>query len=315
MSGLPDSFSMDRIVAVLYSRSLLERIVNELDLVPLLVTSPGKNGGRNPLNVAVEVMTNRILSVLVDERSQTITVRAEYPDPVIAQAIAGTTIVLLNQILNEKELTNGEKTMETLEGQISQETQKIRDLESLMARLQSDSGIMTPGTQMTGVIALYSHRIEQKMALEVEMRLLQNILTADNPRVLAARAQLNEVNDQIRRIETSTGVGSLSIGNAPKWTMEYVNIERKLGAATTVYQGLESLYETQRLKQSQEQPFVQVIDPALVPDAPEKPPRAAALIIGLLAGLVAGVAIALSVEIVGYARRRLLVAFEYRRPR
>ncbi len=275
-----------KIVAILKSRSLCERVVKDLDLVPVILNTSGSIKKRDPFNVAVEKMMGSILSVDENQQTGIIVVKAEFKDQKLAMDIANHSVEVLEDILNAKNLTVSKKSIKVLEDQISEQEAKVKDLQAKMASFQKNTKIILPEGQVTSAMALYSTLLTQKLAVEVEIAKLESAFSQENPQLTEARTQLGAIDRQITKIESGTGIGTFSMDSAPEQIVEYQNIYRDLEIATKIYSGLLASYENQKLQEAQDQIFVEVIDPAIFPELKAKPRRTMITMLGTISGFL-----------------------------
>jgi hypothetical protein len=78
----------------------------------------------------------------------------------------------------------------------------------------------------------------------------------------------------------------------PARLLQYSQLELDVRTRTTVYTTLEAQLEAARLKELQQQPVFQVLDPAVPPQRHDRPKLAVNLVVGFLFGLFLGAAIA-----------------------
>lgn len=296
LPGGGSSTPVQKIVAILKSRTLCERVVSDLKLVPMILDHPEKITDRDPFAAAVEQFQKNYLDVNKDDKTNVIEITATFRNPAMAQKIANYSVEVLGSILNEKNLTVSKASIKMLEQQIAEQEKKVSDLQTQMARFQKDTKIITAEGQVTSAMTLYASLLQQKIGLEVNLSRLESALSPENSQILTVRAQLDAVNDQIKRIESSTGVGSISMGKAPEQIVEYQNIYRDLDIATKIYAGLLATYQNQKLQEAQDQLFIEVIDPAPLPEIRAKPKRKIIVVVGAISGAAIGLLAAFGVN-------------------
>lgn len=277
------------IMAILQSRTLCEQLVRDLDLTPLIVTDPKSLGNEDPFQYAVEKLRTKDLKASDDSKTGLISIAVTFSDKRKAMQIANRAVQVLESILNKQNAVLGKQSTRSLEEQITQQSNKVQQLQNQLASFQKSTKIISPQGQVSSAVSLYGDLLQQKLTLEVSLSRLENALSPDNPQVTAAKAQLQAVDEQISKLEGTTGVGSFSMSNAPDQMVKYQNISGELDVASKIYAGLLAAYENQKLQQAQNQIFVQVIDPAILPYRPSHPKKKLVAIAGTLAGLLAGI--------------------------
>ena len=285
--SLPGASSADptvKIQAILNSRELATKVINELDLIPKLIKEPEKLKTISPLSAALQTFQKNVFSVSVDTKTSVIKVSAKTKDPELSARIVNTAIDLLQQDLANRVLTASGKNIVVLEQQAAEQEKKVRELQNKMADYQKKNKLIAPQTQSQQGLDLYRSLIQQKITLEIQISSLENALSADNPKISQAKAQLAAIQKQIEDFERTGGGIGPAMTETPKALFEYANMQAQLELATKIYGGLLSSIENLRLQDATEKVFVEVIDPAVPPEQKSEPARATMCIVGTLAG-------------------------------
>lgn len=285
--NLPGTNSSDptvKIQAILDSRELAVKVINTLDLIPKFIEEPEKLKKMSPLATAVTIFQGSVFSISVDAKTSLIKVSAKTKSAELSAQIANTAIDLLQQDLANRVLTSSGKSIVVLEQQVADQEKKVRELQNKMADYQKKNRLVAPDTQSQQGLDLYRSLIQQKITLEIQISSLQNALSADNPKITQAQAQLDAIQAQIDNYEkTGAGVGP-SLSETPKALMEYANLQAELELATKIYGGLLSSLENLRLQDANDQVFIEVIDSAVPPEKKSDPSRAMICVVGTMAG-------------------------------
>ena len=285
--SLPGASSADptvKIQAILNSRELATKVINELDLIPKLIKEPEKLKTISPLSAALQTFQKNVFSVSVDTKTSVIKVSAKTKDPELSARIVNTAIDLLQQDLANRVLTASGKNIVVLEQQAAEQEKKVRELQNKMADYQKKNKLIAPQTQSQQGLDLYRSLIQQKITLEIQISSLENALSADNPKISQAKAQLAAIQKQIENFEKTGGGVGPAMTETPKALFEYANMQAQLELATKIYGSLLTSVENLRLQDATEKVFVEVIDPAVPPELKSEPARATMCIVGTLAG-------------------------------
>ena len=284
---LPGASSSDpsvKIQAILNSRELAVKVIDTLDLVPKILKNPDKVKDMTPLAAAVEAYQKKVFSVSVDAKTSLIKVSAKTENPELSAQIVNTAIDLLQKDLSGRVLTSSGRNIVSLQQQVDDQEKKVRDLQNQMMAYQKKYKLVAPEAQSQQGLDMYKSLIQQKITLEIEISSMQSALSADNPKITQAQAQLAAIQKQIDNYEkTGAGVGP-SLTEAPKALMDYANLQAELELATKLYGGLVSSLETLQLQNATDQVFVEVIDPAVPPEKKSEPSRSMICVVGTLAG-------------------------------
>ena len=285
--SLPGASSADptvKIQAILNSRELATKVINELDLIPKLIKEPEKLKTISPLSAALQTFQKNVFSVSVDTKTSVIKVSAKTKDPELSARIVNTAIDLLQQDLANRVLTASGKNIVVLEQQAAEQEKKVRELQNKIADYQKKNKLIAPQTQSQQGLDLYRSLIQQKITLEIQISSLENALSADNPKISQAKAQLAAIQKQIENFEKTGGGVGPAMTETPKALFEYANMQAQLELATKIYGSLLTSVENLRLQDATEKVFVEVIDPAVPPELKSEPARAIMCIVGTLAG-------------------------------
>jgi uncharacterized protein involved in exopolysaccharide biosynthesis len=155
-------------------------------------------------------------------------------------------------------------------------------------------------------MTLYSTLVGQKISLEIELSRMESALSANNPKISALKTQLAAVEDQLKKVETRSTGGAPSLRDTPEALVKYQNIMTDLEIATKIYGTLLATSENQKLQENEDQLFVEVIDPAIVPELKSKPKRAIICVAATAAGFFIGILAAFILEAWGNVRTQLL---------
>jgi len=285
--SLPGASSADptvKIQAILNSRELATKVINELDLIPKLIKEPEKLKRISSLSAALQTFQKNVFSVSVDTKTSVIKVSAKTKDPELSARIVNTAIDLLQQDLANRVLTASGKNIVVLEQQAAEQEKKVRELQNKMADYQKKNKLIAPQTQSQQGLDLYRSLIQQKITLEIQISSLENTLSEDNPKISQAKAQLAAIQKQIADFEKTGGGVGPAMTETPKALFEYANMQAQLELATKIYGSLLTSIENLRLQDATEKVFVEVIDPAVPPELKSEPARATMCIVGTLAG-------------------------------
>jgi uncharacterized protein involved in exopolysaccharide biosynthesis len=123
----------------------------------------------------------------------------------------------------------------------------------------------------------------QMIAAQSELQSLEQIYTANNVRVRALRARVDELKRQLQQLggtdssllsdATSSAELYPSIRKLPLLGVQWADLYRRMKVQETVFDLLTQQYEIARIQEAKEVPTVNVIDPANVPEKKSFPPR------------------------------------------
>ncbi len=292
-----------KILALLKSRTLRERVVDRLDLVSILVKDPPPD--RDVRAVAAEIL-KEMISVTEDRKTGVIKLSVEHEDPALARRIGEALIEELKKALREKALTVARANRVFLEAQLRETEEELKKELRELARFQRREKIIVPEEQLKGTLELYAKLLSKKVALQIELRKLEGVLSPDSSRINYLRRQIEAIDNQLARIENSAEGFSAVPGleNAPEKMAGYTEVLLKVRSLQAKYETLRKLYEQARLEEQREFIYVEIIDPPSEPDVPVKPKRALIVAVAGLSSLMLGVFLALFTDWLSTVRER-----------
>jgi uncharacterized protein involved in exopolysaccharide biosynthesis len=232
----------------------------------------------------VEALQKGVFSVSTDAKTSLIKVSAKTKDPLLSRDIANGAVALIQEDLKARILSSSGKNMVLLEQQVADQEKKVRAAQDKMMAYQRRNKLASPQAQSSGGLQLYQGLIQQKIAAELQISQLESALASDNPKLTAARSQLEAIKKQIDDYEKTGGGVGPSVSQAPAALMEYANLTAELELATKIYGGLLASLENLKLQDASEKLFVEVIDVAAAPERKSEPSRAMICMVGTMAG-------------------------------
>lgn len=300
--SLPGASASDptvKLQAILNSRGFAEKLVEKMDLVPKLVEHPEKIKVGTPLGAAVEAFQKGVFSVSIDAKTSLIKVSAKTKDPILSRDIANAAVALIQENLKARTLSSSGKNIVLLEQQVDEQEKKVRAAQDRMMAYQRRNKLVSPQAQSTGGLQLYQGLIQQKIAAELQISQLEGALASDNPKLTAAKSQLNAIKKQIEDYEKTGGGVGPSVSQAPAAMMEYANLTAELELSTKIYGGLLTSLENLKLQDASEKLFVEVIDVAAAPERKSEPSRAMICMVGTMAGAFLAVLLVFVLDALG----------------
>lgn len=300
--SLPGASASDptvKLQAILNSRGFAEKLIEQMNLVPKLLEHPEKIKSGTPLGAAVEAFQKGVFSVSTDAKTSLIKVTAKTKDPTLSRDIANAAVALIQEDLKARTLSSSGKNIVLLEQQVAEQEKKVRAAQDKMTAYQRRNKLVSPQAQSAGGLQLYQGLIQQKIAAELQISQLEGALAADNPKLTAAKAQLEAIKKQIDDYERTGGGVGPSVSQAPAAMMEYANLTAELELATKIYGGLLTSLENMKLQDASEKLFVEVIDAAVAPERKSEPSRSMICAVGTMAGAFLAVLLVFVLDALG----------------
>jgi len=169
-----------KILAVLESRSLRERVVKRIGPGKILTDDPPSD--RDPVSVASETLEGMV-TVTRDRRTGLVRISVEHTDPELAQTIGRVLIEELRGMLREKPLTVARANRLFLEAQLRETEDDLKEGLRTLARFQKEEKMVAPQEQIKGSLELYTELLSRKVSLQIELRKLESVLSPDSSRI------------------------------------------------------------------------------------------------------------------------------------
>jgi uncharacterized protein involved in exopolysaccharide biosynthesis len=271
-------------VDLLRSRTVQEHIVDRFDLQKVYWVRY-KQDTRKLLDKRTEIVEDRksgVIDVTVTDRN-----------PQRARDIAQAYVEELNRLLSQVSTSSARRERVFIEQRLAAVSGDLEDAEKQFGAFASKNSALDIKEQSRAMVESGATLMGQLIASQSQLQSLEQIYTANNVRVRALSAQVDELKRQLEKIggtDASLAPGAPhsgefypSIRKLPLLGVEWADLYRRLKIQETVYELLRSQYEMARIQEAKEIPTVNVVDPANFPEKKSSPPRL--LIVALLTGL------------------------------
>jgi len=307
LPGLSGSLSSQQgysYMAILQSRTAMERVVQKFDLVKVYDIS------KNSTEKAVKRLRDNAEFDVATEGNILITVYDK--DPQRAADMANYFIDLLNNLSVELGTTEARGNREFIERRYLQNVQDLKGAEDSMKVFQQKYGIYALPEQTESAIKAAAELKSESMAREVELGIAQRSFGEDNPKTEALRVQLAELNKKLQELKYGTAdwykAQSLSLfvpfKDVPELGTEYVRRYRELQIQNRLMEFILPLYEQAKIDEHKDTPVVLVLDRAIPPERKAKPKRTLIVLVLTTLALMTATAWAFVAEIYDREKER-----------
>jgi capsule polysaccharide export protein KpsE/RkpR len=281
--------SGDLFVAVLFSRTVQDDLINKFDLRRIY--------GVKRWVDARKQLTQRT-EVAIERKSGVLTICVTDHDPKRANAMAQEYVAQLNNVVNQLNTSAAHRERVFLQERIAQVKDELESAEKEFSQFASSNATIDIKEQGKAMVEAAAALEGELIATETELQGLRQIYTDYNVRVRTAQARVNELNRQIQKLGGKPGFAAAggakdsdlypSIRKLPLLGVTYADLYRKTKVEETVFEILTQQYELAKVQEAKEIPSAKVLDP---PDVPEKkvfPPRTIMTIVGTFFAVVLG---------------------------
>ena len=288
--------------AVLNSRLIREKIVEDLNLLPVLFKDKWdpvrkkwilEEGEEPPTIVDGANKLQGLLSSSSDKKTGVITINADFPEePVIAYKIANSAIENLDRILNEKAFTLAKKYRIYIEERLEEAKKRIDELEKLYVKFSKGEIKKVPF--LVGNDNVELGKLKGKLIAEKEkLKLLKEKQGTSQEEIEKQLTKISILEKKIKDISKNLEGDFVS---APEYQFNLMKLQSEIAIAKGLYQALVQEYELAKAQEMKEQVAFQVIDPPLIPKVPVKPKKKLIIVVALISGLFVGVFVAFFTE-------------------
>lgn len=233
-------------------------------------------------------------SKFVSGKDTLITISVEDHDPQRAADLANGYLDALYEQNGRLALTESGQRRVFFEQQLAREKDALADAEVDLKKTQEQTGLIVPSGQALAAIDAIQSLRAQITSRQVELSVLQQSATNDNPEVVRIRTEIEGFQAQLRKLEDDSsqrtpGNVQAPTAKVPELALEYIRKQREVKYHETLFELLARQYELARLDESREAPLLQVVDKAIVPDKSSGPLRGLLLVAGILLGLILGI--------------------------
>lgn len=277
-------------LALLKTRTLAERVIENCDLIPLL-----SNGGKQA-DISMENLTGDLLSHLDftnEMKSGVLTITAEFQNPMTAAYVVNCYAQGLQQFINENTFTVAKRYRIFIGEQLYQNKKQL-----------IESGKELNEFYKGNRISSIDSKIDVPLEIELDYKSFKNDnLIVDSEmqsKMETLKKQKEEVDDflekiNVENVSTDDKQYKNIIRSVPQHVyLQYLTLRRNL--LTQINTLLTQNYEMAKMEEAKDELAFQVIDPGRVPETRFKPKRRKMVMTGFIVSLLMGCLMVFSME-------------------
>lgn len=269
-----------RYMALLDSRSLLENVVDEFDLVEVY----GLQDDAHPQLAAVETLRKNVSHGISLEYNY-LSVVAFDRDPERAAAMANYMVAELNRMNARLSSENARDTRIFVESRLREAEMALDSVRLAMQDFQEQHGVVQLESQAEAFMAAIAGASSRLAELEVRYQTLLTQYGPDNPQVSAARDGLAAARRQQAGVLRGGDVLlPVELRRLPTVSREYAEIVQAQMIQAQIIETIYPLYEQARFQERSETRAVQILDGARAPTRPARPSRRLIVLVVTLTG-------------------------------
>jgi capsule polysaccharide export protein KpsE/RkpR len=272
--------SGDLFIGILRSRTVEDRLIERFDLRRVYRDKYWQDA-RNDLA--------KNTGISEDRKSGIISVTVTDHDPKRAAQIAQAYVEELDRSVAQVSTSSARRERIFIEQRLAEVKQNLNNVSHEFSEYASKNTAIDITAQAKAMVEGAARLQGELIATQSELEGLQQIYTANNVRVRALRARVDELKRQLGKLggdSTNVDPGTPeaaeqfpSIRKLPLLGVRWEDLYRETKIQETVYELLTQQYELAKIQEAKEIPVVKVLDPADVPERKSFPPR---MLIGFL---------------------------------
>jgi len=278
LKGSSTTGDMDLYVTIIYSRTMLEDVVNKYDLL--------KEYNQPSMEKAVKRLKETIKTKVTDENAFEITVHGSSPQQAVD--VANYILDYLNRTIIQMNISKSKNNRLFLEQRYKEVKNILKVAEDSMQIYQQNSGIMEIKEQTKMIVGAYTTVETELLAKQIELSILEKTYSKNSPAVDNVRIQVNEYEKKLNEMQNGSNKGGviLALNSLPQKAKNYVRHYRDVEIQSKILEFLAPLYEQAKFDEVKDVPILQVIDSPRLPDKKSYPPRTLFAIIITFGGII-----------------------------
>jgi tyrosine-protein kinase Etk/Wzc len=270
LGGRGGSSNGELALSLLGSRSLLDRIADEFDIIERYeIEESPKARSRE---VVREMMTSEL-----DSATGILSVSVEHIDPDFARDMANRIVQLLDLRFQELGVDQTRSRANLLEDKINEVNIEISRLEGEIGDFQRQYGAFNVQSLVEEQVVMRG-RIRSDLVLkEIEISTYEHVSTINDPvlqRLRAERDNLRELLNEMDQGYSQFASGIPSQQELPELAQRFARLEREARVQQQIYTTLRQQYELAQLSLEGEERTFQILEMAEAPDRKAGPSRA-----------------------------------------
>jgi uncharacterized protein involved in exopolysaccharide biosynthesis len=285
-------------IGILDSQTAQDDIINRFDL---------KRVYHCKLYVDARMALTGQTTIMEDKKSGIISISVTNHDPVLARDIAKAYVEELDKLLNTLSTSSARRERIFLEDRLKSIKSDLDASSVELSQFSSRNATINPQSQGQALISAVSALQAELITAQSDLSGLQAMYSDDNVRVRQARARIDELQSQLRKMGDAGGKAGLgdketsqlypSIRELPILGVTYSDLSRQANMEESIYETLTRQYELAKVEEVKEIPLIKVLDEPQVPERKSSPYRAMIVLIGVLISALAGIVWITAIEL------------------
>jgi len=250
----------------LKTRPVLDYVIKKLDLMKYY--DVGKK------YIARKLLKGNLM-LSEDRKSGIVTVAYVDRNPEMAAKIVDAFVEGLDELNNNLAVTEAAQRRLFFEKQLSTAKEELVKAEEDLKNFQQKTGTIKVDSEAEAAIETASKLRAEISAKEVEMRVMRNYATEQNPDLQKLKEEVSALKEQLRKFESKSPSDSalFSTKKISVLGTQYLRKMREFKYRESLYEILLRQYEAARLDESRDAGVIQIVEKAEPPEMRFKPQR------------------------------------------
>jgi len=231
-----------------------------------------------------------------DEKDGLIHISVEDRSPQKAAEMANGYVDAFRNLSEGLAITEASQRRLFFQRELEQAKDNLANAEEALKKTEQTTGLIQLDSQARALIETAAELRAQITAKEVQIQAMQTYATGENAQMVEAQQELDSLRAQLAKLggnEENPNSFFPPKGKVPEVGLEYVRKLRDVKYYETIFEILAKQLEIAKIDEAREGSFVQVVDPAIVPDHKSSPKRALIVIVATGVGFLIGILAAL----------------------
>lgn len=208
-------------------------------------------------------------------------------DPERAAAVANSFVEELNRVNKENIVSKARAMREFVEVRLAETIRDLTDAEEAYKNFQQIHFAVSLDDQVKAMIGAIAELRGQLVVSEIELGVMKKSLSPTNMRYLEQEYKIEQIKDQLAKLERGDSSQSSLLNHplkeTPELALDLVRLTRNLKIQETIFELLKQQYEQAKIQELKDTPTIQVLDKAEVPRIKSRPKRVFTAVTGGLA--------------------------------
>ncbi|NIR47690.1 hypothetical protein GWO43_04460 [candidate division KSB1 bacterium] len=298
-------------IAILNSRTVMEDVVEEFDLV--------NRFQKKNMEDTIRMLRNLVSVIINDDGTISLSVEAFTPfNPTeedeekarnLAADMANFFIERLGETNTKLKIQKARNNRIYVEERYMQNVADLRKAEEALRAFQKESGTIAIPEQTEATVKAAAELQAQIIATEVEAGVLENTVAKDHPSLMRLELQIKELKDSFRQFmykppkdgQTNSHDGNdvelfIPFSDIPDLGIQYLRLLREVKLQEKLMEFLLPMYERAKIEEAKDIPTIQVLDEAVPPIRRSRPKRTIMVLIAGFISVIISALIVLALE-------------------